>query len=73
MDNRAEQQNPERAPKYPIPVWPTAEMLQDAKRARGRAFRDMILAPIKWAKAFTVNQRSRDMVNTDALRGARKR
>ena len=51
--------------------------LQAANRARAKAFCDMILALVKWAKASTANQPisepSRDAVNTDALRVAPKR
>jgi leucyl aminopeptidase (aminopeptidase T) len=57
--------------------WPTPEMLQAAHRARAKAFRDMILALVKWAIASTANHSiskpARDAVNTDALRVAPKR
>jgi hypothetical protein len=77
MDDRAANQNSGATTKFSTLDWPTPEMLQAAKRARGKALRDMILALVKWAKASIANQPisklSRDAVNPDALRVAPKR
>ena len=76
MDDRAENQNSGATTKFSA-LWPTPEMLQAANRARAKAFCDMMLAFVKWAKASTAKQPipkpSRDAVNTDALRVAPKR
>ena len=77
MDDRAENQNSGATTKFSALDWPTPEMLQAANRARAKAFCDMMLALVKWAKASTAKQPiskpSRDAVNTDALRVAPKR
>ena len=77
MDDRAENQNLGATTKFSALDWPTPEMLQAANRARAKAFRDMILAVLKWAIASTANHSlskpSRDAVNTDVLRVAPKR
>ena len=72
MDDRAENQNSGATTKFSKLDWPSPEMLQAANRARAKAFRDMILALVKWAKTSTAKP-SRDAVNTDALRVAPKR
>ena len=77
MDDRAENQNSGATTKFSTLDWPTPEMLQAANRARAKAFRDMILALVKWAIASTANHSisklSRDAANTDVLRVAPKR
>jgi hypothetical protein len=77
MDDRAENQNLGATTKFSALDWPTPEMLQAANRARAKAFYEMILALVKWAKASIASQPiskpSRDAVNTDALRVAPKR
>ncbi len=77
MDDRAENQNSGATTKFSALDWPTPEMLQAANRARAKAFRDMILALVKWAIASTANHSisklSRDAANTDVLRVAPKR
>jgi hypothetical protein len=72
MDDRAENQNSEATSNFSKVDWPTPEMLQAANRARAKAFYEMILALVKWAKAST-SKPSRDAVNTDAMRVAPKR
>ena len=77
MDDRAENQNSGATTKFSALDWPTPEMLQAANRARAKAFCDMMVAFVKWAKASIAKQPipkpSRDAVNTDALRVAPKR
>lgn len=71
MDYQTKNQNSRAATKLSRLDWPTPDILQAAKRARGKALRDMILALVKWAKDYTTNypilRSSRDTVNTDAL------
>lgn len=50
MDNRAENQNSRATTTFSIVNWPTPDFLQAAKRARGKALRDMILALVERAK-----------------------
>lgn len=52
MDDRAVNQNSRAPDKFPIPVWPTPEMLQAANRARARAMCEMIVTLGKSAMAF---------------------
>ena len=73
MDNRAEKQNSGATSTFSIVNWPTRDFVQAAKRARGKALRDMILALVERAKAFSANRPSRSTVNTDAMRAAPKR
>jgi hypothetical protein len=76
MDDRAENQNSAATTKFSKLDWPSPEMLQAAHRARAKAFRDMILALVKWAIAsianHSISKPARDAVNTDALRVAPK-
>lgn len=44
MDDRAVNQNSGATGKFSILDWPTPEMLRAARRARGKALRDMALA-----------------------------
>jgi hypothetical protein len=49
------------------------DFLQAAKRARGKALRDMIFTLVERAKAFSANRPSRSTVNADAIRATPKR
>jgi hypothetical protein len=73
MDNRAENQNSGATATFSRPNWPTPDTFQAAKRARGKALRDMILALVEWAKAGTASQPSQATINTVAIRVTPKR
>jgi len=73
MVDRADNQSSRATNTFSPPNWPPPDIFQAAKRARGRALRDMILAFVKWAKSGTTDQLSQGAVNTDALRVSPKR
>lgn len=68
MVNRADNQNSRATPKFSVPDLPTPDFVQAAKRARGKALRDMILAFVRWASSGAANQQSQGAAGRDAMR-----
>jgi hypothetical protein len=73
MDNRADNQNSRATTNLSRANRLAPNFLQAAKRARGKALRDMIFTLVQWAKAFSTNRPSRSTVNADAIRATPKR
>jgi hypothetical protein len=73
MDNRATHQNSGATTAFSRPNWPTRDILQAAKRARGEALRGMIAALVEWAKACMANQRHQRAASVAAARITPKR
>jgi hypothetical protein len=69
MVDRAENQNSRATTTFSMP---TPDFFQAAKRARGKALRDMILAFVKWARSGTADQPSRGAASTGAMRAGSK-
>lgn len=60
MDDRAERQNSERRARV------SADLLEEAKRVRGRLLRGMALAVVRWiAMVSTTKTPSEDTANAD--------
>jgi hypothetical protein len=49
--DRGENQNSRATPTFSKLNWPTQDFVLAAKRARGKALRDMLLALVEWTKA----------------------
>jgi len=73
MDDRAENQNSRATTTFSRVNWPAPDFRQAAKRARGKALRDMIFALVERAKAFSANQPSQSTVTTVVMRATPKR
>jgi len=74
MDNRADNQKARATTDLSRANRLAPDFLQAAKRARGKALRDMIFTLVQSAKAaFSANRPSRSVVNADAMRATPKR
>lgn len=73
MDNRADNQNSRATTTFSRANRLAPDFLQAAKRARGKALREMIFTLVERAKAFSANRPSRSTVNADAIRAIPKR
>ena len=73
MDNRADNQNSRATTTLSRVNRLRPHYLQAAKRARGKALRDMIFALVERVKAFGANQPSRSTVNADVIQATTKR
>ena len=73
MDNRADNQTSWATPAFSRANRLAPDFLQAAKRARGKALRDMIFTLVERAKALSANRPSRSTVNADAIRANPKR
>ena len=73
MDSRADDQNSRATTIFSRANRLAPDFLQGAKRARGKALRDMIFKLVERAKAFSANRPSRSTVNADVIRATPKR
>ncbi len=70
MVHRADNQNSRATPKLSVPNWPTPDFFQEAKRARGKALREMIVAFCR----MIIQQKPRasgSLMNRERARGSR--
>ena len=73
MDNRADNQNSGATTTFSRANRLAPDFLHAAKRARGKALRDMIFTLVERANAFRANRPSRSTVIADAIRATPKR